>query len=81
MPFFFKEQVVKKSLYPSGLVKSVTFQQADLTDPRVLKMCGLHREGKHFVTDDADAEVVGTYTAKQMKAILKRESKSVKKSA
>ena len=67
MPFFSKEQVMEKSLYPSGLVKSVTFQQADLTDPKTIEANGLKRKGKQLVTDDEDEVVIYTYTKKELK--------------
>ncbi len=49
--------------------KPVTFKQADLTDPAVLRACGLKRKGAHVVTDDGDEEHVHAYTADEKKKL------------
>jgi len=49
------------------------FEQADMTNPRTLKAFGLRREGNKMVSDDAEAVVLGEFTAEEMAAIGKRE--------
>ncbi len=63
------------SLLKEGIFMSnqASFSMADMTDPRILKKCGLKRKGNFMVTDDETEEIFYEYTPEEMETIRKRE--------